>query len=375
MRTKTTSHPSVLRTRNILSGIVPKNASISTIVKAMKNKVKGRNGLSGLNNLENGILVKINHAYSIAASNYRFKSQMRKDVELNKLKRCKKDKSFRKTILATLKPTKAKTRKQVEKYVGEHRARQANIKILLGSGIVKTNPELPSNVAKMYIHHELAESQGVEVCKRGKDWSVVPAINPYFQHTDGSTEWKNGRAVSYTRATNTTGVRSYGIVLSEKSAVFFIVEKKVEITLPEGVTWDIDDMGIRIKKGKYDFHPTAGEIMSMNPIVVMVAELERNAELQKKIELELAVEVANSAGVYVCAKDSLRVGNCLQGTIKFANNLGIDPVNHYAASQLLTMVVKNEYQRFKLVINFACRRFKGEMEKGFSLISDHRITT
>ncbi len=135
----------------------------------------------------------------------------------------------------------------------------------------------------------------------------------------------------------------------------------------------MDNNGIKLVRGRDDYHPSATDLVSENPIQEMIRVLEQNTAIRLKNELELSAEIAQAEGVYVCAKDSLRVGNCLAGTLNFAKNNGIDVKRHYSANELLKLSIRSDYQRFKLVIKAACRRFKTEMERGYSLLEDHMI--
>lgn len=374
---KYSSHSSIKWARNRLGKIVAKNASIVTVIRELKLLTKQirtqKPALSGLGNLDAGILKK--DGYSSAWADYHDKKRLRANTDLGQVKRAKKDKDFRQKLITALKPKRARTQKDVEAYEKNFGIRQMALHTLTKIGYSKVNPTLQSNVAKLYISANTAEDIGIKVVKRGSDWHVTAAIKSYFYHRDSVTTWKNGKAVSYCRAANITYIRSFGIILSDKRAIFYIADKKLEVALPEGIKWGIDSNGIKINKGKDDFHPTAREILSANPVEAMTGELVRNSEIRKKNELELAVELADSEGVFVCAKDSLRAGNCLQGTIQFANNNGINVRRHYSAVELLSLAIKSDFQRFKLVIKVACNRWKREMERGYSLVEDHALPT
>lgn len=99
--------------------------------------------------------------------------------------------------------------------------------------------------------------------------------------------------------------------------------------------------------------------------------LRHREQVRDQAELEAVVARGEAAGVYVCASDSYRAGNCRPGTASFAQTHNLDLGRHYTAGELLT--ISNGNGRFvRAAVIAALRRERREVEAGVCLLSDHR---
>lgn len=88
-------------------------------------------------------------------------------------------------------------------------------------------------------------------------------------------------------------------------------------------------------------------------------------------ELEALIEKGEANGVFVCARDSYRAGNCLPGTEAWASRHELDISKHYTIREIAALA--NGDARFvKAALIAGLRRHKSEMLRGFSVIADHR---
>ena len=94
-------------------------------------------------------------------------------------------------------------------------------------------------------------------------------------------------------------------------------------------------------------------------------------ETRQRMAAERAVEAAAVAGVYVCLADSIRAGNCRQGTLNFGQRHGLDPARHYSAPDLLAMA-NGDASRVRVAVTAARLRHEREMTAGVCELADHR---
>jgi len=97
----------------------------------------------------------------------------------------------------------------------------------------------------------------------------------------------------------------------------------------------------------------------------------RREESREQSELEAIVARGEAAGVYVCAADSYRAGNCRPGTTAFAGRHNLEMTRHYTAGELLQLA--NGDARFvRAAVITALRRERRECEQGYALLEEHR---
>jgi hypothetical protein len=75
-------------------------------------------------------------------------------------------------------------------------------------------------------------------------------------------------------------------------------------------------------------------------------------------------------GVFVCAADSQRAGNCVAGTQSFADRHALDISKHYRAAELMA-VCNGDARYVRAAILAGLRREKIESKNGYALLSDH----
>lgn len=220
---------------------------------------------------------------------------------------------------------------------------------------------------------DTARQAGAKLVMRGRDASVRPCREAsHHVHVDGATEWRNGRPRNYTRATNDNYVRSLAVIVSDSVVDYVLHESRYSVTLPDGQHWALDEMRRLVAVSGAcsldDFHPTAADMVAGGEHIAQ--ELNDNRERRHQMSAEAAAEAADLASIYVCLADSLRAGNCPQGTRDFADRHELDHARHYTASGLLT-ITNGEAGRVRLAIKAATIRHNREMEAGRCVLADH----
>lgn len=293
------------------------------------------------------------------------RSQM-SDAERAK-RRAAADPKFRKSLRAKLRPYLARSIAAADKYIAALPARK-----FAAAALSVEAPEEPVNMEYLRISPRDADTLGAPVCRRGKDWEVVGAERTYQVHAPGETTWKNGRAVAYSRAENISYVRAVGLVLSpERVAVSLHGRPDAIYPAPEGMRWDIDEHGLRLVSARGDYHPSATDFLAQDPVAECVANLNRLADVREKAEAEARAEIAAARDVEVCLADSLRAGNCLAGSLAFAESRGLDTRRHFAPA-LLIRLGGDSLLRVRLAVRAAVTRHRAEMERGYSVLAEHR---
>lgn len=220
-----------------------------------------------------------------------------------------------------------------------------------------------------------ARKVGASIDMRGKDATLAPCIvASHGTHEAGVTHWKNGRPKSYDRATHDNYVRSFGLIVSPQRLESVFHETRVAVELPTGYIWDRDANGLRAvcaNSRRDDYHPEAAELMRKDAADYLVGKINANRQRREELAAKIAVEAAAVAGVYVCLADSIRAGNCRQGTLQFAQRHGLDERRHYSAPELLTLA-NGDASRVRLAVTAARLRHEREQAAGVCLLSDHR---
>ena len=166
-----------------------------------------------------------------------------------------------------------------------------------------------------------------------------------------------------------------------------------QIVAPRGYTWSTDNNGIRLVRRKTgaDYHPTAYDLIDVGTpgqaarhcaaeirrLVKVRRENERQARRDARMAKRqarrdaLLTRQAQQFGVYICFADSRRAGNCAAGTQAFSARHELDVTRHYSAEEL-SVAANRDMPRVKAAIAVALRRTKIELERGYSLLADHR---
>jgi hypothetical protein len=218
-----------------------------------------------------------------------------------------------------------------------------------------------------------AEYAGVRVVRRGDDWQIKPVRREScYEHAAGETTWKNGRPVSYERATNDTLIESYAAVYGSTARQMYC-GRVLTHRPPQGYKFEIDAQGLKLVSrddADDDYHMTARELYLSHgtDYQSLIAEIDKNRERRAQLRAVALADAADADGVYVCAADSLRAGNCKAGTQNWITQRHLSTTKHYKAAEILRLI---DSQRAALVIASAIRRHKTEMRQGYADLSKH----
>lgn len=174
------------------------------------------------------------------------------------------------------------------------------------------------------------------------------------------------------QARHEVAIKSYGFIRKDGKLMVYIGGYTKVIPPPVGTFWDKDSYGLKlvlINSRKDDYHPTFNEFRRFNDELIL-NQLEINRQNRIKTETEKLAFESECQGVYVCVYDSLRAGNCLQGTLNYAEKHGLDKNKHYLGKDLLN-IANGDFGRVKLAISAAIIRHKRELEQGYGLLEEH----
>lgn len=223
---------------------------------------------------------------------------------------------------------------------------------------------------------DLARKHGASIDLRGRDRTMNSTRGPSFGiHEDGHTEWKRGKPCGYTRAVHDNYVRSFAVIVDPQTLDYVFHCTRVQVTLPDGYRWHYDQNGLRaIREASPadDYHPTAHCLLAKYAATHIVRRLEDLRERREAMRAATTVEAARAAGVWVCLADSLRAGNCLQGTLAFGERHGLDRSRHYEAPELLA-IANGDASRVRLAVTAARLRHEREVEAGVCQLKDHQV--
>lgn len=257
------------------------------------------------------------------------------------------------------------------------RARGTTPKWMIGQqcGLVTVPPLTDSHTCIIPITVEAARRIGASIDMRGADATLQACRTPsHGVHSAGETEWKNGRPVSYTRATHDNFVRSVGIVVSETVVEVMLHETLVRVEVQNGHIWSIDPkVGLLLTHGPDSYHPEIADFLRRGNVAEkLCAKLAERAETRRRVAAERAAEAAEIAGVWVCVRDSERAGNCNAGTRSFCERHGLDARKHYRATEILA-ISNGDTGRARLAIHAAVIRDIREREAGVAMLSEHEM--
>lgn len=215
------------------------------------------------------------------------------------------------------------------------------------------------------------------VIMRGMDASISPTFRKsYGEHQEAYTDWSKGvnkpRGV---RAVHDNFVRSFGLIGDGGRVLEYVVHETVgRVELPDGYAWGVDTSGLRafrVSCPADDYHISAVDLLGADPGAAIVQRLEDNRARRELMRAAEACKAASDAGVFVCLADSLRAGNCREGTLAFSRRHGLDPARHYEAPELLA-IANGEASRVRLAVTAARLRHVRELQAGVCRLSDHR---
>jgi hypothetical protein len=107
------------------------------------------------------------------------------------------------------------------------------------------------------------------------------------------------------------------------------------------------------------------------PVAEARVAFERRAAARDQAELAAVVERGEAAGVWVCAADSYRAGNCRAGTASFAARHGLDVRRHYRAGEV-SEAANGDIRFVRAAVVSALRRERREVAEGVCKLAEHR---
>lgn len=208
---------------------------------------------------------------------------------------------------------------------------------------------------------------GMSLNMRAKESRVIECFAASSSDEfSGHTDWKNGRAVKYHRATADHYVRSFAVI-SGPLLGYYINDTTGKLVAPEGYSWGKDAGGIKLHVAideSIDYHPDAADLL--RGMEKMVVKLQANAAKRAAQATASGIPLSD---VWVSERDSLAGGNCLTGTREFAAKLGLNRTLHYPAILLVRKCPRDSRPRLDCAISAARKRQAEDMQRGFSDIA------
>lgn len=295
--------------------------------------------------------------------------ERRKKTELERGQlRAKNDARFRKHLERVLKPRRVRSLDAVIRYrdpKGSAFAERREAMLMLGRLLGADS--WPTNARGLPVDGKTARAHGCTVVMRGEDWEVAADTREWQYHEDGSTKWKGGRPTKYTRATNVSHVRAFGLVVAPSILLVDFHGQRREchlIGLDQSYHWDVDALGIRLVGPEGDFHPGMMDVWRDDAGAHCLAQLRANARIRAEEESAKRAELATYREVWVSRQDSLRAGNCQTGTDTFARQHKLTVRRYHRATGLL--LIAPEDPRVRRAIDQAVKRQAEAMERGYS---------
>ncbi len=335
------------------------------------------------------------YAASSLTARLTWESEQQKRKEYPEAKRARHDRVFRKKFLKRLRERKrtllrepARNCRTVTAWALKHAKRDRELQEIIRQRNIVLAPAsrelVPITERPNWVYvpgddrhdiAQIAEAQGLQVLRRAKHWRCCATLKPSScAHAPGASRRINKRWSTVRYAINDTYLRFFAVVKTPQELEVVVHETIRSHTLPDGFVWDIDRNGLRILRADgADYHLT-GQDLAHVIVDTLLFRLNTNAQIRRDAELRAKADrvafMADKAGVWVCAADSLRAGNCLAGTEAFAHRHNIDTTRHYPAKTLLDMA-NGDAGRVRLAISAASLRHKRELERGFSILEDH----
>jgi hypothetical protein len=182
-------------------------------------------------------------------------------------------------------------------------------------------PKVESGIL-LDVPEKLARKAGAHIIMTGKDATLTATRRTsHGYHVAAETEWKNGKPVGYTRATHNNYVRCFALILDAGQALEVCVHtRETRHVLPDGYAWEQDGNGLRIferAEPDADYHPDADELFA-GSAEKMLLRLQANREKRIAAARVGRAFERDLATTRVTLADSRRAGNCIEGTLAFA---------------------------------------------------------
>lgn len=237
----------------------------------------------------------------------------------------------------------------------------------------------PSGAPTIRFNERDARKVNAPIIMRGKDAvCLATRRHSYGHHEAASTDWSKGRnKPRHIRARHDNYVRAFAVISQDLRTIDFVLHNTFSrLTLPQGYVWNADQHGLRAcvqGRPHIDFHPDYRELTLPGAAEHIVQQIEANRQKREEMKAQETAEKAAIQGVYVCLADSTRAGNCVSGSIAFAERHHIDPQRHYPALELLAMA-NGDASRVRLAITAARLRHEREMAQGFAVLAEHQVS-
>lgn len=204
----------------------------------------------------------------------------------------------------------------------------------------------------------------------------------------------------YTHYTYTIYIESWGYLVNKNNLYIRIDTNKGILSKvlksPKGYHFKIDSNGIKLQSNKIkslDYHFLYEDLIQLNYGIKpsqlfknIITTAKYNHKARKSIALENKLKNIKSeqlqsfidklnekTPVYVSIVDSIRVGNCLAGTINWTESVKIDSKTHQPITTIAQNVNRITKPRIIPVLYHAIERTKREDKQGYALLKDHYL--
>ncbi len=174
-------------------------------------------------------------------------------------------------------------------------------------------------------------------------------------------EWRNGRPISYTRASNDSYVRSVAMIQSSGNSLDYLLHETIySVAAPTDFHWEIDDYGVKlVDTTGADYHPSGEELILPNAGDHCRDQLLTNSKKRATLTKHDAF-----GDVRVSMQDSLEAGNCPAGSSRFAQTHGLDAHGYYSPELLLRISRPSEERQVRATIAVAVKNHQRMTDTG-----------
>jgi len=185
---------------------------------------------------------------------------------------------------------------------------------------------------------------------------------------------------TYTRMEYAPYVASWAIIRRDSRFIEFGYDDESKILeAPYGYYWARDSHGLKLQARACkadDYHPDADDLRDYSKRAIR-AKIIKNRDQRRELAREQkrknqTIADLEARGVWVCAADSVRAGNCREGTRSFARQHGLSVERHYRPSEILSHANGNT-DRALLAVFSAAKRDAKERRRGYAVLQDHVI--
>jgi len=242
------------------------------------------------------------------------------------------------------KPSPYSSEKVWQEYLSQFIGKKATLKLALSvreklKAKENPTPQLKNERLKIAIHNnnlkQVARSSAITANKRIQNWNY--GANPCFSicrkgEYASINEGRYSRSCKFTKYSYDPVYTSYVTIAHSKNGLvykrgFFGELKSSTIKAPKGMLFEIDSNGLllRRKSDRMDFH-LSGEMLERKNFATFVrAEMAKNFRLrldakrkEKKEKFLQKLFLRDLKTTMVTLNDSRKAGNCVEGSLQFA---------------------------------------------------------